>query len=67
MRIYESTQVLGDVFHREKLLEDCRVVRISPRSYYAGEKSGFTLGIGVGIVLGIMLACCWAATRTGMQ
>lgn len=64
MRIYDSLQVLGDVFHRQRLLEDCSVktIRCSPRSYYAGEKSGFMVGLTLGIVFGIMLSCVFAAT-----
>lgn len=55
---YRKTLLIGQGnLLLESVLEDVTVTRISPRSYYAGEKSGFIVGITIGLVFGIMLSC----------
>lgn len=46
---------LGDIHYESQI--EAEQIRISPRSYRAGEQSGLMAGIAIGIVLGVMFTC----------
>jgi len=62
MRHFESIELLGDVFSWKRLIEDVRIVRISPRSFRAGESAGFAMGLTMGILLSavtVFISICY--------
>ena len=45
----------GEMLYKTKLdAPDIREIRISPRSFRAGEHCGFVCGLGAGFVFGVM-------------
>lgn len=46
----------GWVFWKSTI-EGAEIVRISPRSYRAGESSGFISGLAIGLVFGVLVMC----------
>lgn len=57
MKIFKRLRLLGNVLDNITYIEDVRIVRISPRSFYQGERIGFYSGLAIGFVVGIMFIC----------
>lgn len=61
MKIEKTFSLTRQWLFWKSTIEDVTIARISPRSYRAGESSGFVCGLGVGIVVGAMIMCLvWA-------
>ncbi len=61
MRTEKVLSVTRSWLFWKSTVEDVAITRISPRSYWAGEKSGFVCGITIGFVFGILFMCLvWA-------
>jgi hypothetical protein len=65
MRLYESLSLFGDVLCHKRYIEDVRITRISPRSFYAGKDQGFKVGLTIGWVAGIVTVCLFITLTCG--